>query len=257
MVSWNPNQYLKFANERSRPCLDLIQRLLLDSPERIIDLGCGPGNSTTALARRWPNAQITGLDSSADMIAAARGVNPNQRWIQSDIATWTAVEPYDLIFSNAALQWVADHAKVFPQLLNQVGRHGALAVQMPANHDDSPGHRLMHDLAESTEWKPLFTRDPDLCRVHNLSFYYNILTPAATRLDLWRTDYIHILAGPEDIVEWYKGTGLRPYLEALPTSADRYRFVAAYGHLIARAYPRQSDGRVLFPFPRLFLIAYR
>ncbi len=253
MPSWNPSQYLKFGEERTQPCRDLAARIALEHPARIIDLGCGPGNSTQVLADRWPAAQLTGLDNSTAMVAQARAAHPDRNWLTADIAEWAEGEDrYDLVFSNAALQWLPDHPNLFPQLIARVAEGGALAIQMPGNWD-SAAHRIMRSVAaqfpaadNAREW---FT--------HDLGFYYDALTPHAARLELWATTYIHIMEGPAAIVEWYKGTGLRPFLEALHTDADRERFLTLYLEAIREAYPPRADGRVLFPFRRIFQIAYR
>ncbi len=256
MVTWNPKQYLKFAEERSRPCRDLIGRIALEMPGRIVDLGCGPGNSTAALAERWPEAEICGVDSSADMIVSARGAYPGQQWIEADISRWKAKKPVDLIFSNAALQWVGDHAQLLPELMRRLNPGGALAVQMPANYHTAPAHRAMRELAAGSLWRDKFPSEVRQWHCHGPDFYYGVLQSVSQKLDIWTSEYIHILNGPEDILQWYIGTGLRPYLDIL-TAPDRETFIAAYQGLITASYPKQSDGRVLFPFRRLFFIAYR
>lgn len=256
MPTWNSDQYLKFARERTQPSVDLAARIALETPQRIIDLGCGPGNSTAVLARRWPSATVTGLDSSAAMIAAAQKDHPAWNWITDDIASWTAAQPFDVVFSNAALQWVPDHERVLPHLLAQTAPGGAFAFQVPGNFD-APAHRLMRELGASEPWRKLFRAPVREWHAHDLSFYYDLLSPHAAQLELWTTDYLHVLPGPEAIVEWYRGTGLRPWLDALPDDDARSRFVAEYQTAIAGEYPRQRDGRVLFPFRRLFVIAYR
>ena len=256
MPTWNPEQYLKFGDERTQPCRDLVARIGLENPKRIVDLGCGPGNSAAVLAHRWPAAEITGLDKSEEMIRAAREKYPQGKWQQADLATWVADEPPDLVFSNAAVHWAPDHATLVPHLFAQVAHGGALAWQVPANIN-APPHRLMRELAASAAWKVLF---PEVVRewfVHELPFYYDLLALQATRLDLWNTEYIHVMDGPDAIVEWYKGTGLRSFLEHLPDEDHRNRFLADYAREIAKLYPRQDDGRVLFPFLRQFVIAYR
>lgn len=254
MPSWNPNQYLQFADERTRPCRDLINRIALH-PRRIIDLGCGPGNSTETLVERWPEADVTGLDSSPDMIAAAQKSHPRQHWVRGDIATWETDVPFDLVFSNAALQWVSNHQAVFPRLFRQVAPGGALAVQVPGNFD-APAHRLMRELAYSKVWRNHFPNKVREWHVHEPAFYYDTIAPLARRLDLWTTEYLHILESPWAIVEWYKGTGSRPFLDLLSLD-DQDRFLAEYEALLTASYPRRADGRVLFPFQRLFLVAYR
>ena len=251
MPDWSAAQYLKFSEERTRPCRDLAARIELDDPRRIIDLGCGPGNSTQVLAERWPRADIVGLDNSPDMIAKARAGHPDWHWLTAEIADWASIpgDLYDLVFSNAALQWVRDHAVLFPRLL---AKARVLALQLPGNWD-GPAHQAMREVAKRyslegrvREW---FT--------HDLAFYYDILASGAARLDLWATEYIHILDGPEAVVEWYKGTGMRPFLDALDTNDDRARFTADYLEVIRGIYPPRPDGQVLFPFRRIFVVAYR
>ena len=263
MPSWNAGQYLRFADERTQPCRDLVARIVLPRVDRAIDLGCGPGNSTAILAARWPGADIAGLDSSAEMIDAASQAQPERTWMAAEIGQWVdgthdgTHEAFDLVFSNAALQWLPDHAALYPRLLSRAASGGALAVQMPGNFD-APAHRLMRELAAASSWRDKFpaggVRE---WHVHDPEFYYDALAPHAARIDLWTTDYMHVMAGPEAIVEWYKGTGLRPFLDALPTAKDQERFLAEYLGLIGSAYPRRPNGCVLFPFRRIFLVAYR
>lgn len=259
MPTWDAGQYLRFAEERTRPCRDLVAQIAIPSPRRVIDLGCGPGNSTQVLAERWPEAVLTGLDNSPDMIEAARQASPFRRWRVGDIATWTSLEdgPYDVIFSNAALQWVPDHPRLYPQLLEHVAPGGALAVQVP-NNSNAPAHVIARALATSDAWRNVFPAEGVReWHVHDGGFYYDLLAPHAAKIDLWETDYIHILPDAEAIVEWYKGTGLRPFLDALALPDDRQRFVEAYQKAIRDVHRPRADGRVLFPFRRMFLIAYR
>jgi trans-aconitate 2-methyltransferase len=253
MPSWKADQYLKFTAERTQPCRDLAARVDVRNPRRVIDLGCGPGNSTEVLAARWPRAELTGLDSSAEMITRAGEAHPEWRWMAGEIEQWADGEDcFDVVFSNAAMQWVPDHQSVFPRLMARVAAGGALAVQMPGNID-AEAHQLMREVAsrfpgteEVREW---FT--------HGMEFYYDLLSPLAARVELWATEYIHVMDSPEDIVEWYKGSGMRPFLDALSGDAERGRFTAEYLAAIRQGYPARPDGRVLFPFRRLFLVAYR
>ena len=251
---WNPSQYLKFDEERTQPCRDLIHRISLNDVRRVIDLGCGPGNSTQMLADRWPDADISGLDNSQEMIAAARLNRPQIRWVFGDISTWNADgrDRPDLVFSNAALHWVPDHRVVYPRLLDSTA--GALAVQIPANFD-GPAHCLMQEMATSTYWRSAFRQLPQFYS-HTPAFYYDLLWPLASRLDIWQTEYIHILPGADSVVEWFKGTGMRPYLNALNSDEDRAQFTAEYTMGIRERFQPQSDGRVLLPFRRTFLIVY-
>jgi trans-aconitate 2-methyltransferase len=254
--TWDSEQYLRFARERTQPAVDLALRVEVAAPARVIDLGCGPGNSTSVLARRWPAADLTGLDNSAAMLASAREKFPQWRWVEGDIATWQPDAAYDVIFSNAALQWLPDHRRDFPRLLSHVAPSGALAVQMPANLE-APAHRLMREVAASSAWRSHFPSAPREWHVHPPEFYYDVLRPHASRLDLWTTDYVHVLEGIDGIIEWYRGTGLRPWLEALPDEATRTRFLGAYRARLVAYFPERADGRVLFPFHRIFIVAYR
>lgn len=255
MPHWNPDQYLKFADERTRPCRDLARAVQLLNPQNIIDLGCGPGNSTEVLLKYWPQATIVGLDNSAEMIKMAREKYPQLEWQQADIANWHAAERYDLVFSNAALQWLPDHARLLPHLLQQVKPGGALAIQMP-NNLHHPGHQAMRELSTSLPWQSYFSNPVRQWHVHEPAFYYDVLSPHASRLDLWLSKYFQVLPDPEAIVEWYKGTGLRPFLEQIPPDQQSH-FLGDYLQLITKAYPRQADGKILFPFLRLFVVAYR
>ncbi len=260
MPSWDSSQYLQFAQERTQPSIDLAARVGLDAPARIVDLGCGPGNSTAVLAQRWPNAQLTGVDTSPAMLATARREFPAPAWVESDIAAWaadtTGDASFDLVFSNAALQWVPDHARLLPRLLAKVSPGGVLAFQVPHSLE-APPQRCLRALASSPEWGSRFLHPPIPWHVEPPGFYYDILGPRAGRLDIWLTDYIHVLAGPEAVVEWYRGTGLRPFLDQLPDEEARAGFLRDYLAAITPCYTRQADGRILMPFRRLFVIASR
>lgn len=253
MTTWDANQYLKFADERARPAADLIAHIAPEPPRRIVDLGCGPGNSTEQLHGRWPQAEITGLDSSAEMLAKARKSHPDWRWVQSDIAGWKAEAPFDLVFANASLHWIAGHEALFPHLLRQVAPGGALAAQMPAQ-EDSPTHRLLKEVgaefAESLRGfrYPMWIGEPD--------FYYDALAAHAARVEVWKTVYHHPLSGPEKVVEWIRGSTMRPFLEALPDEATSRRFEQRCLERFAEAFPRRKDGKILLPYPRVFVVAY-
>jgi trans-aconitate 2-methyltransferase len=256
MPEWDAQTYLQFANERTRPGVDLAQRVGVVNPRRIIDLGCGPGNSTQVLRQRWPEAEVIGLDSSPHMIEAARKAWPGEKWVLGDAATWTAGEPFDLVFSNAMLQWLPDHARLCQRLLEQVAPGGALAVQLPA-HYELPMHREIVEVSRDPAWdermnaaRTALTREP-------ASFYYDTLQPVAARLDLWETIYYHEVPGPDALVEWFRGTGMRPFLEALSSDDERSLFEVMLLKRYMAAYPRRPSGLVLFPFRRLFFVAYR
>jgi trans-aconitate 2-methyltransferase len=256
MPQWDADVYLRFANERTQPSIDLIQRIQLSDPRRIIDLGCGPGNSTQALRDRWPAASIAGLDNSPDMIDKAKATYPPGTWILADAGSWKAEQPYDLVFSNALLHWLPNHSELCRHLLRQVAEGGALAAQLPA-HYDSPLHREILAVSKDPAWdarmeaaRTAITREPP-------SLYYDALQSVASRLDLWETIYYHVVAGPEAVLEWFRGTGLRPFLEALSSDEERARFEQMLLDRYAATYPRRPSGKVLFPFRRLFFVAYR
>jgi trans-aconitate 2-methyltransferase len=251
--SWNPQQYHRFADERLRPAADLLARIPLEAPAVVYDLGCGSGKVTPLLAARWPAARITGVDSSPTMLATARQALPHFTFLEGDLSAWSASEPADLLFSNAALQWLEDHARLFPRLMAELTPGGVLAVQMPRNHGE-PSHQAMLAAAEDGPWRarlrPLLRPSP----VAPPAAYYDLLRPLAARLDIWETVYLHELAGENPVAEWTKGTALKPLLDAL-AGDQRRDFEAAYRARVAEAYPPAASGRTLFPFRRLFLIA--
>jgi trans-aconitate 2-methyltransferase len=256
MPQWNPEQYLKFGSERTQPVRDLISHIALEDPRRIVDLGCGPGNSTEELRNRWPGSSIEGVDNSIDMIERARRAYPSGKWRVGDAACWTSRESVDLVFSNAMLHWVPDHDRLCPQLLAQAAPGGALAVQAPA-HYDSPLHREILEVSRHPSWSDRMEQARNALTNHPPEFYYDLLAPVAARVDVWETIYYHVLAGPESVLEWFRGTGLRPFLEALADDGERRRFEAMLGQRYEKTYTRRATGRVLFPFRRLFFVAYR
>jgi trans-aconitate 2-methyltransferase len=254
--SWDRDQYLRFSSERTRPCRDLAAQIEVSPARRIVDLGCGPGNSVEVLATRFPDAEFTGLDNSPGMLEAAGKTRTECRWVLGDIAEWAqgSEGDFDIVFSNAALHWIRDHASVVPRLLAHARPGGALAVQFPAN-TERPAHRLMREIALSPRWNPFLGSLSEI-EVHEADFYYDVLAPHADRVNIWEQVYLHVLPGPEAIVEWYKGAGLRPYLDLLGEQ-DRESFTAEYLKAIEGAYPRRRDGRVLLQFRRIFIVAYR
>lgn len=258
MATWDSAQYLKFAEDRTRPSMDLAARIALEAPRRVIDLGCGPGNSTAVVARRWPGGTVTVLDSSAAMLATARQTHPALGWIEGDIAGWagTTADKFDLIFSNAALHWVPHHATVLPRIFSHVAPGGAFAFQVPHSLAD-PHQTCMRALPASPKWRPRFAQLPVTWHVEPVGFYYDVLSAQASRVDLWLTEYIYVFDSPAGIVEWHRGAALPPFLERLPDEATRAEFLADYLAAITPHYPRQSNGKVLLPFRRLFVIAYR
>ena len=256
MPQWDPQQYLQFADERTRPSVDLVERIALANPRRIIDLGCGPGNSTRVVRRRWPEAEVIGLDSSPQMIEKARHSYPDGTWILGDAVTWSTSQPFDLVFSNALLHWLPDHAALCRRLLEQVAPGGALAAQLPAHHD-LPMHHEILEVSRDPAWDERMHKARTALTKEPPSFYYDTLQPLASRLDLWETIYYHEVAGPDALVEWFRGTGMRPFLEVLSDDDERSRFEMMLLKRYIAAYPRRPNGLVLFPFRRLFFVAYR
>ena len=222
---------------------------------RVVDLGCGPGNSTAPLKARWPDATVIGIDSSDELLAAGRRDHPGIDFVNADIASWTAVEPCDVVFANASLQWVDGHERLLPRLFDQLAPGGVLAVQMPRNHDFAT-HRLMRQVAAEGDWRDRLAGAREPSPVKSPEFYYSLLAPRSAGFTIWETNYIQIMAGVEAIIAWLNGTGLRPFLARL-TEAERPVFLERYAALLAEAYPPQADGRILLPYPRLFFIASR
>lgn len=257
MTRWDDIQYLRFSDERTRAARELLARVPLEQADQVVDLGCGPGNSTALLHARWPRAHIRGVDNSAEMLRSARQALPALEWIQADLADpagWQADTPVDLLFANAVLHWLPDHATLLPRLLGMLRPGGVLALQMPSN-DHEPSHRLMRELPGP--WQARLQQVGGRTAVLPAAFYYDVLAPHAARVDLWQTTYEQVMPDPAAIVEWVKGSGLRPYLEALRDDAERSEFLAAYTAAIDAAYPARSDGRRLFTFPRVFVVAVR
>ncbi|WP_322998887.1 trans-aconitate 2-methyltransferase [Castellaniella sp.] len=256
-MAWSAQQYTLFESERTRPVRDLLSAVPPREVAWAADLGCGPGNSTEILLHHYPDAAITGIDTSTGMLAAARERLPGLRFQQADIARWQPDEPYDLILANASLQWIPDHAALFPELIRHLTPGGSLAVQMPDNQDE-PVKTVMREVASDPRWAGRIgdersTRFPR----HPVPWYYDLLKPHCSRVDIWRTVYWHVLPGGVDaIVEWFKGSALRPFL-ALLEADDQAAFLHAYRQALVPAYPVQADGSVLLPIPRLFLVATR
>lgn len=251
-MTWNPGTYLAFADQRTRPAAELLARVPVERPARVIDLGCGPGNSTALLAARWPDAQLEGLDSSAEMLTQARASGVPAGWVLADLANWVPAASYDVIFSNATFQWVPDQAALFPRLMGFVKPGGVFAFQVPVNFD-APSHVLLWETAADPRWKRKLEaiRETERGRPE---LYYGILKRHASALDIWQTEYLQVMEGEDAVYRWISGTALRPYVQALD-GADREAFIAAYKAKLNAAYPRRADGATLFPFQRLFVVA--
>ncbi|HLW23821.1 MAG TPA: trans-aconitate 2-methyltransferase [Steroidobacteraceae bacterium] len=257
--TWSAGQYVLFERERTRPVHDLLAAVPLGAPRRAVDLGCGPGNSTELLARRYPGADVLGLDSSPDMVAAARRRLPHVRFEVRDLREWVrdgSSADVDLILSNAVLQWVPDHAALLPALLERLAPAGALAVQIPDNLAE-PAQVLMREVAAAGPWaRKLATAEAARVPIASPDEYYRLLAAHGAAVDLWRSTYYHVLHGEQAVVEWFKATGLRPFLDPLDED-ERRQFLALYAERVRSAHPPLADGTVLLPFPRLFFVAQR
>jgi len=256
---WNPGQYLKFGDHRLRPGLELLDRIRDNSPRLIYDLGCGTGKLTRFLAERWPSAQVIGVDHSKEMLEEAGAEKSAVHWVEADLRDWQPESPPDLIYSNATLQWVEGHQELFPRLFTSLRAGGTLAVQMPLSWN-MPSHVLMRAvLQEGHEGSgPLGTHAllQKAARkwVEEAETYYDLLATNGADIDIWKTEYMQVLAGDDPVLEWVKATGLRPILNGLDDD-QRELFLAEYRHRLRVAYPRREDGSTLYPFQRQFIIA--
>jgi trans-aconitate 2-methyltransferase len=256
-MAWSSRQYLKFEDERTRPARDLLQAVPASAIKHAADLGCGPGNSTELIAARYPGADITGVDNAPDMIKAAKARLPEVRFELCGIEEWNEPGPWDLIYSNATLQWVGGHESLLPKLVQRLAPGGSLAIQMPDNLNE----RSHSSMVTAAKKAPFAERLKDAAKARTelgtVDWYYTLLKPLSSRVDIWRTTYFHPLAGGLDaIVEWVKGTGLRPFLSPL-SEGERPAYIAAYKEELAKAYTPLADGTVILPFPRLFIVATR
>ncbi|MCD2180895.1 trans-aconitate 2-methyltransferase [Rhizobium sp. GN54] len=255
-MGWSAAQYLQFEDERTRPARDLLSQVPDLPAGTVYDLGCGPGNSTELLLARFPGHAVTGIDSDADMLAAARRPLPQLAFDFGDLSGWTPPAPAALLYANAVFQWVPEHLAVLSRLMDHLVPGGVLAVQMPDNRTE-PSHVAMDTVAEDGRFARYFATDhPRRPTLPPPLAYYDALSAKAARVDIWHTIYNHPMRDAAAIVEWVKGTGIRPYLAKLPAE-EQDGYLEAYRQRIEQDYPRAADGRVLLRFPRLFLVAVR
>ncbi len=256
-MDWEPKQYLKFERERTQPSIDLVSRIRLDAPSRIIDIGCGPGNSTLVLKNRWPQAAVIGLDSSGAMLQKARETSDVVEWIHADTANdLTFLGKFDLVFSNAAVHHMPDKPRVLTRFFDLLHPNGALAVQVPDTRE-LPFAMELQKLACSGKWKNYFETNEYPDKFHGFSYYYDILCGLTNTMEMWQTDYIQRVPDHAGIVEWYKGSGMRYYLSALPGEPEQAALLSDFEHALKAVYPKEKDGSVLMPMRRLFFVAYR
>jgi trans-aconitate 2-methyltransferase len=253
---WDPELYLKFGRERIQPSIDLVNRIHIDNPSKIIDIGCGPGNSTQILVQKWPDAEITGVDNSPAMIERAGKDYTGQNWRLLDAGKDEIEGKYDIVFSNATIQWIPDHPGLLRKFCNLLSDKGKIAVQIP-QFWDMPVGKAIRKTASDSSWISVTGGVSDVFTIHDYSFYYDNLSELNLSVDIWETDYYHILDSHLSILEMIRSTGLRPYLDMLETDADRQCFEEMVLKEMVKVYPLQKDGKVLFPFKRLFFIAYK
>jgi trans-aconitate 2-methyltransferase len=256
MTDWNAQQYLKFEDERTRPARDLLAQVPLQEARKVVDIGCGPGNSTELLVRRWPQASVTGVDTSADMLRQARERLPGHTFIEANIAHWAPSAGTDVLFANAVFQWVPDHIRQLKRLVSTLARGGVLAVQMPDNLDE-PSHILMREVAQLEPWRKQLSKAVELRdALPKPGGYYDALRPLCARIEIWHTIYNHVLDDAASVVEWVKGTGLRPFVDPLEPP-ERKAYLTEYTARIAASFLPQADGKVLLRFPRIFIVAVK
>ena len=251
-MSWHPEHYLAFDDHRTRPAADLLARVPLRAPERVVDLGCGPGNSTALLAERWPQATVIGVDSAPSMLEKARASGIRADWVEADVADWTPEAPVDLLFSNAALQWLPDHRALLPRLLGHLRPGGVLALQMPRNFQ-AASHVTLRALAAQEPWAAQLEGALQADPVAPPAWYHDLLAPHAAALDIWQTEYLQVLEGEDPVLRWTEATALRPVLQVLDETAST-TFKEADAARLREAYPRRPDGTTLYPFLRLFIV---
>lgn len=254
-TAWNPDLYLKLQQERTQPSIDLVSRIELEDPGRIIDIGCGPGNSTRVLRDRWPNAEIIGADNSEQMISVAKRDYPKNHWLLSDARKLSADEDYDLVYSNAAIQWIPDHEALLSHLLGMLRPGGALAVQVP-RFGEMPIRRAIITVADRDRWRSAMEGSESALVYYPTEFYYDCLSARCAELSEWTTWYIHEMESHDAIIEMIKSTGMRPFLERLKVKSEKDDFIHEVLQEVRLRYPARPNNRVLFPFIRFFFIAY-
>jgi trans-aconitate 2-methyltransferase len=254
MLDWNSKQYLMFENERTQPAIDLVNRICIDNPRKIIDIGCGPGNSTQVLANRFPDAYIIGVDNSPNMIETAQRncISLDFKVCDVNKDLLKVGKGYDIVFSNACIQWIPNHRELLKNLIGLLKIDGILAIQIPMNYEE-PIHKIICEVSSNEKWKSEFNNPRNFYTLSQ-GEYFDLLSEIASDFSIWETVYYHKIKSHEDIMEWYRGTGLRPYLNALP-EAKKKVFEKDVFHRVVKEYPLQINGDIIFRFPRFFLIA--
>ncbi len=253
---WNPEQYLKFKDERTLAAHDLAASIDISRPAQIVDIGCGPGNSTYVIRDKYPTAEITGLDSSVEMIESARNSYPDEKWIIEDIRNWKPPNKFDIVFSNAVLQWLPDHEKLINNLFEMVKSKGVLAVQVPANFE-SPLHKALTRVSEYSEWKERMAGCKDAINYNSPEFYYDLLSGISGKFSVWQTIYYHVLESHDGLIEWYSSTGMKHYLATLTDEKEKTLFKKQVLGECRESYRFQKNNKILLPFKRTFFTVYK
>lgn len=256
MGDWNPYLHKRFEKQRTQPVKDLIHSIELEQVNSVLDIGCGPGNSTEELARRWNNAKIIGIDSSLNMIEQAKVRLPSIRFELIDAnEDLSNLGKFDLVFSNAAIQWMPNHRELITKFYELLNNNGVLAIQLP-EVSSMAIQRAVEETAMNVKWSHRFNKSSEF-NYDKMDYYYSICAELSKEINLWETDYYHIMDNHQNIIDWYKSTGMKPYLEKLECEEDRLSFEKEVLERITKSYRIQLDGRVLFPFKRLFFIVYK
>lgn len=255
-TKWNPNVYLKFQKERTQPSIDLVNRIEFAHPKRIVDIGCGPGNSTNILKKRWKDAEIIGIDNSQQMIEKAKQSYPDGTWILANAYDFHQKNAFDIVFSNAVLHWIPNHEKLVPHLLDLMKPNGVIAIQVP-QRQSSQLHNALYETASEPEFSQYTQEARTVLNYQTGEYYYNLFFDKVKELYIWETIYYHILETHDDLINWSKSTAMRPFLEQLPNEEVSNEFLKRIKTRCLKEYKKQSDGRILFPFKRLFIMGYK
>jgi trans-aconitate 2-methyltransferase len=256
MIDWNPQLYLKYKDERTQPSIDLVSKIKIENPKSIIDIGCGPGNSSQALVKKWPQSKVTGMDNSPAMIEQAKKDYPDQTWLLRDAVNLDLERKYDLVFSNAVIQWIPNHNKVIPSLFSIVNKNGALAVQVP-DFKTMPVNVAIEKVAASSKWSSYTDGCEELLTCHNADYYYIILSSLNAHFEMWETIYFHELESHEALIEWFRSTAMKPYLNKLPREDKKIAFENDVLEECKKSYPVQFNKKIILPFSRLFFVVYK
>ena len=253
MSDWNSEQYLKFKKDRTQPSIDLANRLDFKKPQRIIDIGCGPGNSTAVLKKRYPDAYVLGVDFSPNMIEKAKSEHSDIDFMLFDATKdfEKLDEKFDIVFSNACIQWVPNHKKLLADMMSILNPDGIMAIQVPMNFEE-PIHKILSELITDKKWSGRF--EPRIFYTLNESKYFDILSEQTKNFEIWKTIYCHRMPSHQSIIEWYKSTGMKPYLDVL-NEEEKKEFTADVLKKVSKEYPVQANGEIIFKFPRFFMLA--